>query len=137
MSCYVIDASVAVKWFVPETYSQAALHFLDVDHELIAPDLLIPELGNTLWKKVMRKEIPLNVAKEILQKFDGTPIKLYPSAPLLEVALDISMEERRSIYDSLYLALAILRKCEMVTADEKLLNSLKDSPLAEYLLWVR
>ena len=48
MSCYVIDASVAVKWFVPETYSQAALHFLDVDHELIAPDLLIPELGNTL-----------------------------------------------------------------------------------------
>ena len=137
MSCYVIDASVAVRWFVPETYSQAALRFLNVDHELIAPDLLMPELGNTLRKKVTRKEIPLNVAKEILQKFDATPIKLYPSAPLLEVALDISMEERRSIYDSLYLALAILRKCEMVTADEKLLNSLKDSPLAEYLLWVR
>jgi predicted nucleic acid-binding protein len=137
MTCYVVDASVAVKWFVPEASSHVALRFLNVDHELIAPDLLIPELGNTLWKKVMRKEISLKVAKEILQKFDAAPIKLYPSAPMLEVALDISIEERRSVYDTLYLALAVVRKCQMVTADEKLVNSLKDSRFAEHLLRVQ
>lgn len=64
-----------------------------------------------------------------------TPIDFYASAPLLETALNISIKERRSIYDSLYLAL--LRKCRLVTADEKLLNSLRKSPLADHLLWVQ
>jgi len=66
-----------------------------------------------------------------------TPIDFYPSAPLLETALNISIKERRNIYDSLYLALALLRKCRLVTADEKLLNFLRKSPLADHLLWVQ
>ena len=137
MSCYVVDASVAVKWFVPEPHSQAALRFLDGDRQLIAPDLLVPEIGNTLWKKVTRKEVPLRVAKEILQMLNTTPIEFYPSAPMLETALNISIKERRSIYDSLYLALALLRECRLITADEKLLNSLRKSPLANHLLWIQ
>jgi len=137
MTCYVVDASVAVKWFVPEPHTQAALRFLDGDHQLIAPDLLVPEIGNTLWKKVTRKEVPLRVAKEILQMLNTTPIDFYPSAPLLETALNISIKERRNIYDSLYLALALLKKCRLVTADEKLLNFLRKSPLADHLLWVQ
>ena len=40
MSRVVVDASVAVKWFLPEIHSEAALRYLDGDYERVAPDLL-------------------------------------------------------------------------------------------------
>ena len=47
----VVDASVAIKWFVPEIHSDAALRLRGEAYELIAPDLLILEIGNILWKR--------------------------------------------------------------------------------------
>jgi predicted nucleic acid-binding protein len=67
----------------------------------------------------------------------NSSLTLYPTALMLGIAVDISIEVRRTIYDSLYLALAVVRKCQMATADEKLVNSFKDSRFAEYLLWVQ
>ena len=49
-----MDASVAIKWYVPEVHSEIAACLLDGTHELIAPDLLLPEFGNIVWKKVQR-----------------------------------------------------------------------------------
>ncbi len=55
MSLYVIDAAVAVKWFLPEPYSDKARTLLDAYNrgvdDLIAPDLLIPEVTNAFWKQ--------------------------------------------------------------------------------------
>lgn len=48
----VIDASVAIKWYVPEAGSQEASAILDRPETLLAPDLLAAEFGNVLWKKV-------------------------------------------------------------------------------------
>ncbi|MCP5012242.1 MAG: type II toxin-antitoxin system VapC family toxin [Aestuariibacter sp.] len=53
---YVVDASVAMKWFVPEELSQEALTYLKDEHELLTPDLLWPEFANIAWKKVRRVE---------------------------------------------------------------------------------
>ena len=53
----VVDASVIVKWFVPEVHSAAARKWLDASHDYIAPDLMFPEVGNTLWKKVREGEL--------------------------------------------------------------------------------
>ena len=50
MSRVVVDASVAVKWFLPEIHSGAALRYLDDDCERLAPDLLYVEFGNVIWK---------------------------------------------------------------------------------------
>jgi predicted nucleic acid-binding protein len=136
MTCYVVDASIVVKWFVPEVYSEAAIRFLNGNDELIAPDLIFTEAGNALWKKVLRTEIPPTSAKEIIQNLIVSPVKLYPSGPMLEIALDISIEHRRSLYDSLYLALAVSRRCPMVTADRRFFNSFKRSTLAGHLLWI-
>ena len=48
MKKVVIDASVAVKWFVPEIHSAAAARLLEPEIVLCAPDLIGPEFGNVL-----------------------------------------------------------------------------------------
>ena len=54
----VVDASVAVKWFVPENHSNEAIRLLDVGFRRHIPVLLHTEVGQTIWKKVhQRKEI--------------------------------------------------------------------------------
>ena len=57
MSLYVVDASVVIKWFVPEIHSDAARRLMSGPHEYFSPDLLFPEVGNVIWKKVRRGEL--------------------------------------------------------------------------------
>ncbi|MBI4482062.1 MAG: type II toxin-antitoxin system VapC family toxin [Acidobacteria bacterium] len=52
MKRFVVDASVAMKWFVPEAHQDAALRLLDDSCELLAPDFMAAEFGNILWKKM-------------------------------------------------------------------------------------
>ncbi|MDI3461813.1 MAG: hypothetical protein OJF50_000634 [Nitrospira sp.] len=56
MTC-VVDASIAVKWFVEERGSTAARTVLSKGETLLAPDLILVETSNTAWKKVRRKEM--------------------------------------------------------------------------------
>lgn len=119
---YVIDASVAVKWFIPDPQSDRAASLL-ADYrahrvDFIAPDLLIPEVGNALWKRsVLRGEIAFTDAQAMYRDFIDLKIPLCPSPALAERALVIAAEHRHSLYDSLYVALALERKCALVSAD--------------------
>jgi predicted nucleic acid-binding protein len=54
VSRFVIDSSVLIKWFVPEIHSVDALRYLDPDLERDAPELLLAEVANVLWKRVGR-----------------------------------------------------------------------------------
>lgn len=56
MNLLVIDASIAVKWVVEEEGTIEALALRGAA-KLIAPDLLIAECANILWKKVRRGEL--------------------------------------------------------------------------------
>jgi len=136
VSHFVVDASVAIKWFLPEVHGAAALRLLEADHNLLAPDLLFPEIGNVLWKRVRGGEATLEEASATLQAFVSLPLEVYPSRPLLPLALEIACRIRRSVYDSLYLAVAVFRRCPMVTADLRLHNALKNGPFSTTLLWV-
>ncbi|MFL6248079.1 MAG: type II toxin-antitoxin system VapC family toxin, partial [Thermoanaerobaculia bacterium] len=66
----VVDASVAIKWFVPEIHSLAAARLLDPAVYVLAPDLIGPEIGNTLWKKMRRAEITQAEASDILSAME-------------------------------------------------------------------
>jgi predicted nucleic acid-binding protein len=57
MTKIVVDASVAIKWYVPEIHADAAVRILEGDFVLCAPDLIGAELANAIWKKVRRAEI--------------------------------------------------------------------------------
>lgn len=130
MTTAVIDSSVAVKWFVPEVLSEEAAHLLDGSWELFAPGLLFPECGNTLWKKVGRGELTLEEVRAILAALGRVPLTVVSSCVLVDAALEIAVAHQRSVYDSLYVALAVARDCALITADDRLVNALARGPLA-------
>ena len=136
MTPLVIDASIAVKWFIPESHSVNALRLLDVGCELLAPDLIFAEFGNVVWKKWMRKELEREVISPLLADLGRMRIRIVPTAALVDTAAAIAISYRRSFYDSMYLALADAVQGRMVTADGKLCNALRDTPLAGRLLWI-
>ena len=136
MTPLVVDASVVIKWLLPELHSSAARRVLTEDTPLLAPDLLWAELGNVLWKRCRADEIEAEEARDLLRDFKRFPINTIPSISLISAALDVATRFNRTVYDSLYLALAMSRRCRLITADRRLYDGLKRGPLAPSLLWV-
>jgi len=136
MKRVVVDASIAVKWFVPEIHSEFAARLLDPEFIVSAPDLIGPELGNTLWKKVRRQETTPEEAAEILKTFPSLGVEIYPSSDLLSSAFEVAVALDRTVYDSLYLALAIAQDGTLMTADRKFYAAVVDSTLASHIRWI-
>jgi predicted nucleic acid-binding protein len=119
----VIDASVAVKWVVEEGGTAQALA-LRQGAKLIAPELLVAECANILWKKVQRDEMSEEQALLAARLLQGANIELLPTRALLEAATRLAIELNHAAYDCLYLALAIANDCRFVTADDRFLRKL-------------
>jgi predicted nucleic acid-binding protein len=132
----VVDASVAIKWFIPEIHAIEATHLLHKNLKLLAPDLIFAEVGSILWKKCRLKELTLNIASAILDDFKKLPFDIYESEVLLDAAWQIATTHQCTIYDSLYVALAQTERSLLVTADSALYNTLKKTHLEKVLLWV-
>ena len=136
MKIFVVDASVAAKWFLEEEHTADALRLLEVADFLHAPEHFSLEIDHVLCKKVRRGELAYELAEEIRKALDQFPIQKLPSAGLRDLAFTIAVFTGRALYDCLYLALALLRGVPMVTADRKLHDALAQGPLAPYLCWV-
>lgn len=137
MKRYVIDASVGIKWFIPEIYSESASHLLHNEEvDLFVPDLFFAEFGNVLWKKERKREIPMAIANQILTEVTLFPLEVFPAHKILNLSLEIAVGLKRSVYDSLYLALAQVTQGRMVTADKKFYNAILATPLKNDVLWV-
>ena len=124
MNTLVIDASIAVKWVVEEDGTPEAV-ILRQKARSIAPELLVAECANILWKKVQRGELLKQEALLAARLLQGAEIELLPTRPLFEAATRMSIEIDHPAYDCLYLALAIEKKCQFVTADERFLRKLQ------------
>lgn len=136
MNRYVVDASVVIKWYLPEDYNDYAERLLNPEIELLVPDLLFSEIGNIAWKQVTRDNYSRQKATTILDALDAVPFIVWSAKSLRRNAFDIACLTKRSFYDSLYVALAEKAACKMVTADRKLFNSLEGSRFHKHLLWV-
>jgi predicted nucleic acid-binding protein len=63
-------------------------------------------------------------------------LTVFASQLLLPGALEISFETGRSVYDSIYVALAVALECRLATADERLANAIEETPLARHVVWI-
>lgn len=136
MTDYVIDASVAIKWFVPEILEAEAKRWLDPSHVLYAPELLLSEVGNILWKKTRLKEVTEAEALQIASELKQSPITLISSLDLFSDALTLAQSTGRTVYDCMYLAAAIRQGCQLVTADRRFYDALQLTSRKTYAVWV-
>lgn len=120
----VIDASVALKWFVEEQGTPQAAALLAGEDLLIAPDLIVAEVANAGWKAVragtMLPEQHDHAAARLSLAFDS----LIPPSSLALRAVRISRVLNHPVYDCFYLALAEECAASLVTADQRLLDRL-------------
>ncbi len=117
-----VDASVVVKWFVPEILAEEARMLLEYPHEFQAPDILLAEFGNTIWKKFRRGEVSfLQPYMDELLELDEV-IDLHPVCEQVPRAVQISGELDHPVYDCLYLACAEATGSIVVTANRRLAN---------------
>jgi predicted nucleic acid-binding protein len=132
----VVDASVVVKWYIPEALSNHAGNILTPEQDLIAPDFLMIEVSNVLWKKVTRNEIKEKEAHYILEHLRSGFLDLMPIDFLVERAFDIGGVLSHPIYDCLYLALAEKEKSKVVTADEKFIACCKKTEWEGFISFI-
>lgn len=123
MNAFVVDASIAIKLVVEEAGTAEAL-LLRKQAKLIAPELLVAECANILWKKVRRDELSKDEAILAARLLQGADIELLPTRSLLEAATSIAIDLDHPAYDCVYIALAAANDCRFVTADERLLRKL-------------
>lgn len=112
----VVDASVAIKWVVEEDDSDAAARLV-LDEPLAAPDFLIVECANVLWRKARRRELAANDAIAALAALQGIPIQLFAASDYAASTQALALELDRTVYDCLYLAIALAERAVLVTAD--------------------
>jgi predicted nucleic acid-binding protein len=137
LSIKVVDASIGVKWFVPEVHAAEARLWRKGPDELHVPAVFFDlEIANIHWKKVRRAEISRADADLILGQIPALPLSRHPDSPLLTAAFDLADRTQRTVYDCVYLALAVQLGGRMLTADQRLFNSLAGTPWAAYICWV-
>ncbi|MGH6957349.1 MAG: type II toxin-antitoxin system VapC family toxin [Caulobacteraceae bacterium] len=112
----VVDASVAVKWLIPEEGSDAAKRLI-ADEILVAPDLLFAECVNVLGTKTRRGDLTAMFAEEALAVLESVPIRSVAARLHIRAAYAVASELDRSAYDALYLAVAPAERATLVTAD--------------------
>lgn len=136
MNIYIVDASVAAKWFIEEDYRGAALSVLGENNRLHAPDFLLLEMDSIILKWIRRGIVTTAEGSDLRDAFSQYPIQRHPLVSLLDSAYAIAIQTQQSIYDCLYVALAALLDGKMVTADRRLYDGLADGPFAKHAVWV-
>lgn len=124
---YVLDASIAVKWAIPEPDSARALALQDDArnhvHELIAPDSFPVEIAHALTRAERRGLLQQGDSIPKVADILATGPALRPYLPLLARAVELSSTFRLGVYDCLYVALAETEECKVATADQRLVNT--------------
>jgi predicted nucleic acid-binding protein len=136
MTPTVIDANVAIKLFFEEEDSDVAELCMKQAELPTAPDIIWAETANVIWKRRRRGDINADTALAINQQVMVLPIQLRPSAELVPEALNLAVQYDRTVYDCLYLALAMKSDGVLFTADQRLVNALARGPLAKYVRWI-
>lgn len=119
MTGCVLDTSVAMAWYLPEAFSAPARRYRDrlLGGELrcVVPGLHYWELGNVLRTYVRRREISAELAREIYDLHLDAPLEV--AEPERLRAFDVAMKYEATVYDAVYIALALDHELPLLTAE--------------------
>lgn len=132
----VVDASVALKWYIREDGTQEASKLLEKQHYgLIAPDILYGEVANILWQQVRSGKISADYAGMSLGTLVDLEIEIIETRRCIKKALHIASDNRcDAIYDCIYLAAAEMEAANFITADRRFYRSIKNPSLKANML---
>lgn len=125
----IVDASVAIKWVIHESHSEEA-NALRRQGGLVAPELLLVECANVLWKWRRLGGISASESELALDLLHNSNIEFVRSRLVLDEALRLACHMDYAVYDCLYLALAIQQDCPLVTADSRFVDRVEASGIA-------
>ena len=115
----VIDSSVALKWFVNESRCDAAQRIILTDDQLIAPDWAYAEVVNALWRKARVGEINVEQVREAISELPNYIEFQSSDTGLMNLALDIASQLSHSIYDCVFLAIALQTEGAVLVTDDR------------------
>ena len=124
----VIDASVALKWFLPdEAEGKKALGllegYLNGRVSLICPSLLGYEVLNGLILAGRRGRIPKDIIETAFEGFLQLGIPVKDPFPGYSKLIRYCVQANLTAYDASYLVLAEMEKIPLITTDEKLIRA--------------
>lgn len=125
----VVDASVAVKWLLPEPGSSAATALREEDPDLIAPSLIAAEIGSAIWRAAQSGTIKRS---EAIEGLDSALLCFEALIPLEDIrirALTLAIKLRQPIYDCFYLALAERENAPLATFDETMIAAARKAKI--------
>ena len=133
MRTLVIDASVAVKWLVPEDMSDIAREISIGPDRLVAPRLIKTEIANVLVRKTMQGTLSRLEASDHLRKIALLLTELVDIDEMIGPAFEIACVLRHPIYDLIYLETARRLDAQLITADRRFTAKLAGTDLARHV----
>jgi predicted nucleic acid-binding protein len=132
---YVIDASVGIKLFVDEPFSDKVQALFDLlaknpPVQLFVPDLFYIECTNILLKYTQRLGRSIEDTSTDIQDLNSLALKSFPTKDLMKDALILSYEKKLTAYDACYAALAKRLEIPLVTADERMIK------VIDWAIWI-
>ena len=119
MRSLVLDTSVAIAWYLPETFRAAARvwqsRLLDGHVRLVVPGLHYWEFGNVLRTYVMRSELEVDLAAQIWALHLEAPLEI--AEPERAEVLATALEYGATVYDAVYIALSRSLDLPLLTAE--------------------
>ena len=132
----VVDASVILKWFLKEKGSTHAREYLARfragEDDLIAPDLLVSEVGNGLRSAAVSKRLDAGLAEGAFADFLAMDVSFVPMSRIGSKAIGLALTHNTSFYDAAYVALALAEQLPVLAVDGPMSQRL--SGTVEFLL---
>ncbi len=131
MSAFVVDTSIALKWFLEDEEDRAdslnILKGISETNRPVVPWLWFYEIGNALTFAVRRKRVVFEQVEEFLRLLEQMPIDVDEPDRATALRLPyLCREHNLTTYDAAYLELAMRLQLPLATCDIALIRAAAD-----------
>jgi predicted nucleic acid-binding protein len=130
----VVDASAALRWFLPAAPTGSTYPLPATDQPLVAPDLFLAEVRNTALVHIRKKELAREQASAMVATIDRLMTGYFPLSDMTEMAWSMALEFDHSVYDCFYIALARQLDTILVTADQRMIRKFSSTAIGPRLI---